>query len=57
MGGNTGTGKIQLGSERELHEYINHYAVVTKTSSKIILVQGYNIFGLLLLINRSSGLQ
>ena len=33
-------GEIQLGSERELYKYIiNHYAVVTKASSKIILVQ------------------
>ena len=34
-------GEIQLGSERELYKYINHYAVVTKasTSSKIILLQ------------------
>ena len=37
MGGNIG--EIQLGSERELYKYNNHYAVVIKTSSKIILVQ------------------
>ena len=54
MGGNTG--KIQLGSEGELYKYFNHYAVVTKTSSKIILVQVYNMFGLLT-FNRSSGLE
>ena len=54
MGGNTG--EIQLGSERELYKYINHYAVVTKASSKIIIVQVYNILGLLI-INMSSGLQ
>ena len=31
-------GEIQLGSEKELYKYINHYAVliVTKASSKII---------------------
>ena len=45
MGGDI-VGKIQLGSERELHKYINHYAVVTKASSKIILVQVYIIFSL-----------
>ena len=43
MRGNTG--EIQLGSERKLYKYINH-AVVTKASSKSILVQVYNIFGL-----------
>ena len=32
-------GEIQLGSKRELYKYINHYAVVIKASSKIILVQ------------------
>ena len=38
MGGDIG--EIQLGSERELYKYINHYAEgVTKASSKIILVQ------------------
>ena len=44
MGGNVG--EFQLGSERELYKYINHYAVVIKTSSKIILVQVYIIFAL-----------
>ena len=45
MGGDIG--EIQLGSERELHKYTNHYAVVvTKASSKIILVQVYIIFAL-----------
>ena len=40
MGGNIG--EIQLGSERViLYKYINHYAVETKASSKIILVQVY----------------
>ena len=45
MGGDI-IGEIQLGSERELYRYINHYAVVTKASSKIILVQVYTIFAL-----------
>ena len=44
MGGDIG--EIQLGSERELYKYINHYAVVTKASSKIILVQVYITFAL-----------
>ena len=44
MGGDIG--EIQLGSERELYKYINHYAVVKKTYSKIILVQVYIIFAL-----------
>ena len=44
MGGDIG--EIQLGSERELYKYINHHAVVTKASSKIILVQVYIIFAL-----------
>ena len=44
MGGDIG--EIQLGSERELYKYINHYAVVTKASSKIILAQVYIIFAL-----------
>ena len=30
----------------EIYKYINHYAVVTKASSKIILVQVYIIFAL-----------
>ena len=38
MGGDIG--EIQLGSERELYKYIfYHYAIVSKGSSKIILVQ------------------
>ena len=48
MGG--GIGEIQLGSERELYKYINHYAVVKKKKekkySKIILVQVNIIFAL-----------
>ena len=45
MGGDIG--EIQLGSEREPYKYINHYeVVVTKASSKIILVQVYIIFAL-----------
>ena len=46
MGGNTG--EIQLGSERELYMYINHQAGTTKASTRIILVQMYNIFRLLI---------
>ena len=45
MGGDI-VGEIQLGSERELYKYINHYAVVKKKYSKIILVQVYIIFAL-----------
>ena len=44
MGGDIG--KTHLGSERELYKFINHYAVVRKASSKIILVQVYIIFAL-----------
>ena len=44
MGGDIG--EIQIGSERELYKYINHYSVVTKATSKIILVQVYIIFAL-----------
>ena len=46
MGGDIG--EIQLGSERELYKYINHYAVVNreKKDSKIILVQVNIIFAL-----------
>ena len=44
MGGDIG--EIQLGSERELYKYINHYGVVTKASSEIIKVQAYIIFAL-----------
>ena len=36
MGGDIG--EIQLGSGRELYKYINHLSVVTKVSSKIILL-------------------
>ena len=46
MGGNTG--EIQIGSERELYKYINHQAGTTKASSKIIILQMYNIFRLLI---------
>ena len=47
MGGNTG--EIQLGSERELYnKYIKHQAGTTKASTRIILVQMYNIFRLLI---------
>ena len=45
MGGNTG--EIQLGSERELYQYINHQAGTTKASTRIIFIQMYNIFRLL----------
>ena len=42
--------EIQLGSERELYKYINHYVVVKKKRrnkySKIILVQVAMIFAL-----------
>ena len=46
MGGDIGD--IQLGSERELYKYINHYVVVKreKKNSKIILVQVNIIFAL-----------
>ena len=40
MGGNIG--EIQLGSKREFYKYINHYAVVIKASSKIILYLHYS---------------
>ena len=46
MGGNTG--EIEIGSERGLYKYINHQAGTTKASTRIILVQMYNIFGLLI---------
>ena len=46
MGGNTG--EIQIGSERELYQYINHQAGTTKVSPRMILVQMYNIFRLLI---------
>ena len=47
MGGNTG--EIQIGSERGLYQYINHQAGTTKkASTRIILIQMYNIFRLLI---------
>ena len=46
MGGNTG--EVQIGSERELYKYINHQAGTTKASTRIILVEMYNIFQLLI---------
>ena len=46
MGGDTG--EIQIGgSERELYQYINHQAGTTKVSTRMILIQMYNIFRLL----------
>ena len=48
MGGNAG--ELQLGSERELYNMynINHHAGTAKASIKIILIQVYNIFRLLI---------
>ena len=46
MGGNTG--ELDIGSERGLYKYINHQAGTTKASTRIILVQMYNIFRLLI---------
>ena len=46
MGGNTG--EVQIGSERELYQYINHQAGTTKASTRIIFIQMYNIFRLLI---------
>ena len=46
MGGNA-KGEIEIGSERGLYKYINHQAGTTKASTRIILVQMYNIFRLL----------
>ena len=48
MGGNTG--EIQIGLERELlYKYVvSHQAGSTKASTRIILVQMYNIFRLLI---------
>ena len=46
MGDNTG--EIQIGSERELYQHINHQAGTTKASTRIILIQMYNIFRLLI---------
>ena len=49
MGGNTG--EIEIGSERGLYKYINHQAGTTKkASTRIILVQMYNIFRLLIVV-------
>ena len=48
MGGNTG--ETQLGSERELHKYINHQAGTTKAITRMILVQMYKIFRLLIVV-------
>ena len=39
--------EIQLGSERELYQYIYHQGGITKASTTIILIQMYNIFILL----------
>ena len=47
MGGNA-TGEIEIGSERGLYKYINHQAGTTKASTRMILVQMYNIFRLLI---------
>ena len=47
MRGNT-TGEIEIGSERGLYKYINHQTGTTKASTRIILVQMYNIFRLLI---------
>ena len=46
MGGNTG--EIEIGSERGLYKYINHQAGTTKASTRVILVQMYNMFRLLI---------
>ena len=46
MGGNTG--KIKIWLERELCQYINHQAGITKASTRIIFIQMYNIFKLLI---------
>ena len=42
------TGEIQVGSERELYKYIinNQAGTTKKASTRIILVQMYNIFRL-----------
>ena len=47
MGGNT-TGEIEIGSERRLYKYINHQAGTTKAGTRMISVQMYNIFRLLI---------
>ena len=47
MGGNTG--EIQIGSERELYTYVvSHQPWTTKVRTRIILVQMYKIFRLLI---------
>ena len=46
MGGNTG--EIEIGSERGPYKYIHHQAGTTKAGTRIILVQIYNIFRLLI---------
>ena len=46
MGGNTG--ELEIGSEMGLYKYINHQPGTTKASARIILVQMYNIFRLLI---------
>ena len=46
MGGNTG--ETEIGSEREPYKYINHQAGTPKASTRIILVQIYNTFRLLI---------
>ena len=46
MGGNTG--EIQIGSERGLYQYINQAGTTKKASTRIILIQMYNIFRLLI---------
>ena len=48
MGGNT-TGEIEIGLERGLYKYINHQAAKTKASTRMILVQMYKIFRLLII--------
>ena len=45
MGGNT-AGGIEIGSERGLYKYISHQAGTTKASTRMILIQMYNIFRL-----------
>ena len=46
MGGNTE--EMQIGLERELYQYIIHQAGTTKASTRIILIQMYTIFRLLI---------
>ena len=45
MGGNA-KGEIEIGSERGLYKHINHQAGTTNASTRMILVQMYNIFRL-----------